>query len=77
MRLFKRLGLSVNLDDFYDVFLSFLICERFGCVAFQWMERILKIYWKFKIFTYPHIVSNLYDFVSSAEHKSRYFEEYW
>ncbi len=27
------------------------------------------------IFTHSHIVSNLYSFISCAEHKIRYFEE--
>jgi len=26
-------------------------------------------------FTHPHVVPNLYEFLSSAEHKKRYFEE--
>ncbi len=26
-------------------------------------------------FTHPHIITNLYDFVSSAQHKSRHFED--
>jgi len=28
-------------------------------------------------FTHLHVVSNMYDFLSSAEHKRRYFEECW
>jgi len=27
-------------------------------------------------FTHPQVVANLYDFLSSAEHKGRYFEEH-
>jgi len=26
-------------------------------------------------FTHPQVVANLYEFLSSAEHKARYFEE--
>jgi len=26
-------------------------------------------------FTHPHVVANLYEFLSSTEHKGRYFEE--
>jgi len=26
--------------------------------------------------THPQVVPNLYEFISSAEHKRRYFEEY-
>jgi len=25
----------------------------------------------------PHVVQNLYEFISSAEHKRRYFKECW
>jgi len=28
-------------------------------------------------FTHPQVVANLYEFLSSAEHKGRYFEEQW
>jgi len=28
-------------------------------------------------FTHLQVVPNLYEFLSSAEHKIRYFEEYW
>jgi len=28
-------------------------------------------------FTQPHAVPNLYEFLSSVEHKRRYFEECW
>ncbi len=28
-------------------------------------------------FTHPHVVSNLYEFLSYVEHKRRYFEECW
>jgi len=27
-------------------------------------------------FTHPHVVPTLYEFLSSAEHKRRYFEDY-
>ncbi len=28
------------------------------------------------LFTLPHVVPNMYEFLSSAEHKRRYIEEY-
>ncbi len=28
-------------------------------------------------FTHPHVISNLYEFLSYVEHKRRYFEECW
>ncbi len=28
-------------------------------------------------FTHPHVVPNLYEFLSYVEHKIRYFEEFW
>ncbi len=28
-------------------------------------------------FTYPHVVPNLYKFLSYVEHKRKYFEEFW
>jgi len=28
-------------------------------------------------FTHPQVVPNLYEFLSSAEHKRRYFKECW
>jgi len=28
-------------------------------------------------FTHPQVVQNLYEFLYSAEHKRRYFEEHW
>jgi len=42
-------------------------------------ERVVKgiVHSKMKIlslFTYPYVIPNLYEFLSSAEHKIRYFE---
>ncbi len=38
------------------------------------IKNILEIQ---NIYLLSHCFLNLYDFVSSAEHKSIYFEEYW
>lgn len=32
--------------------------------------------WTFWDFTHPQVILNLHDFLSSAEHKKRYFEKY-
>uniref|UniRef100_A0A3P9LCI0 THAP domain-containing protein 1 n=1 Tax=Oryzias latipes TaxID=8090 RepID=A0A3P9LCI0_ORYLA len=53
--------------------------QRFGIHRFAASDKDIRIvHFKIKIlssYTHPQVVSNLYEFLSSAEHKGRYFEE--
>jgi len=56
------------------------ICTFIGTAACHWCSTLKGIVdLKMKIlssFTHPQIVSTLYEFLSSVEHKIRYFDEY-
>jgi len=60
--------LLMRVGHFLDIFTSIFTHGTFKEILHQKM-KVLSSY------THPHVVSNLYEFLSSAEQKGRYLEE--
>ncbi len=60
--------------------LDLCICQYFGLQplpkSFQ-LKGIVHPKILFQNVVHPHVIPNLYEFLSYAEHKRRYFEECW
>ncbi len=63
VRVMIRLRYSFSLD-----------CPHLDIDIFRYIHPKMK---KLSSFTHPHVLPNLYEFLSYVEHKRRYFEECW
>jgi len=53
------------------------LCNQFACNQSNQLKGWFIRQEILSSFTHPQIVINLHEFLSSAEHKRRYFEECW
>jgi len=56
-------------------FTVFFIIEKPLTLVKNSLKGIVHLKMKIYAFIHPYVISNLYEFLSSVEHKRRYFEE--